>query len=113
MNHPEIWTLVETLIVLGLAVFRIFRLIGEDTILDTPRAWLVRLPKDWEEGDPLPEDYREKLAEFITCPWCCGFWLALLWWGAWELWPEWTLVAATPWALSCLVGVMGHFLQEQ
>lgn len=102
MNVPDWWTLA----LLGLAAFRIYRLFAKDTILDTPRGWLVGLPPDWEEGRPVPSGYREKVADFLVCPWCLGFWVALAWWGAWQLWPHGTLVAAAPFAISAAVGLI-------
>lgn len=48
-----------------LAVMRATRLINADTILDTPRIWLLH-----KFG---PES---KLAYFISCPWCVSIWIA-------------------------------------
>ena len=77
MNTISWWEFV----ILALAVFRVFRLIAEDTILDWPRKKLLRLADDWEkEGDDPGDDYRMEWGIFITCPWCLGFhlsWIAL------------------------------------
>lgn len=65
-------------LLLGLASWRFFRLLAEDTILDKPRRRLLRLG-DWQEDDGtqnLPEDYREEWGIFITCPYCAGFWIS-------------------------------------
>lgn len=97
---------------LALAAFRVWRLLAEDTILDRPRAWLLGLPPDWQEGQRVPESYREELGKFITCPWCAGFWITLCWWGAWLLWPHWALVAATPWALNAILALAAKNLDE-
>lgn len=101
MNVPDWWQTA----LLALAAFRIFRLLGEDTILDRPRAWALRLG-NWQEGQRVPASYREKWGTFITCPWCAGFWISLAWWGAWLVWPHGTLVAATPFAISAVVGLV-------
>lgn len=54
--------LAETVLI-GLASYRLWRLVAVDTILDKPRDWLlVRVP-----------GYIETL---ITCPWCLGSWVA-------------------------------------
>jgi Protein of unknown function (DUF1360) len=98
------------LILLGLAAYRIFRLLGVDTITDRPRLWLVGLPRGWQEGDPIPDSYREELALFLQCPWCAGFWISALWWAAWLVWPHATLVAAGLFAISAIVGAAGHLL---
>ncbi len=62
---------------LALAAYRIWRLLAEDEILEWPRRYLVRLPQTWDEGDSIPRAYRNKLADFLTCPWCLGFWVSL------------------------------------
>lgn len=98
------------LVLLALAAYRIFRLLAEDLVLDRPRAWLLGLPADWKEGQPIPRGYREKLADFITCPWCLGFWVVLAWWGAWMIWPHATLLVAVPFAISTLIGALSHLL---
>lgn len=81
---PDWWAVA----LLSLAAFRLWRLLAEDTILDGPRAKLVR--------------YRE----FVTCPWCLGAWVAIGWWLAWCAWPHWSLIVATPFAISALVGLV-------
>jgi Protein of unknown function (DUF1360) len=88
-------------ILLALAAWRVFQLVSDDDILDAPRRRLLHLTQEWEkEGDPVPDNYRFKLAEFITCPYCAGFWIAVTWWIAWQLWPHATIVVAVPWVLS-------------
>lgn len=90
---------------LAAAAWRIFNLIARDDILDRPRAWALRLG-DWKEGQQTPTGYRAKWGEFITCPYCAGFWIVVLWWIAWQISEHWTLVFAVPWALSAaLVGL--------
>ena len=91
---------------LGGAIFRTYRLLAKDIILDGPRSWLIRLPREWSEGDLIPEGFKEKWSTFIVCPWCLGFWLCLVWWGAWQLWPHGTLVAAGFAWLSAFVGLI-------
>ncbi len=88
MSVPSWWPFL----LLALAAFRVWRLLAEDTILDRPRERIVRtLPK----GE-----------EFVTCPWCAGFWVSLAWWVGWQVWPHWTLVAAVPFAVSAVVGLI-------
>lgn len=100
------------MILLALAAYRVFRLLSEDTILDGPRNWVLKLGK-WKEGQALPKGYRQRLADFLICPWCLGFWVTLAWWGAWQVWHGGTLVAAVPFALSTLVGAIAHALNEE
>ena len=102
MNVPNWYGLA----LLALAAWRVFQLISDDDILDRPRRWLLRLDPAWEkEGDDVGDNYRFEWGTFITCPYCAGFWIALGWWGAWQIWPHGALVAATPFALSA--GVVG------
>lgn len=97
---PGVWEAA----LLALAAYRIWRLLAEDTILDRPRRWVLRLGDDWqEEGDQVPDDYRGEWALFITCVYCAGFWISVSWWLAWLAFGDWTLLAATPWAISSLV----------
>jgi hypothetical protein len=93
------------MIILVAASFRAWRLLSEDIILERPRRWLVRLPRDWEEGQELPEAYRDELAEFISCPWCLGAWVSIVAWIAWQIEPHWTTVLAVPLAISAAVGI--------
>jgi hypothetical protein len=102
VSFPNWW---ETT-VLALAAWRLFHLIAFDDVLDRPRRYVTRLNKTWKnEGDATGERYREKLAGFLTCSFCMGWWIALVWWAAWLIWPHGTLVAAVPFALSA--GVIG------
>lgn len=108
MNVPSWW---ETTL-LALAAYRCWRLLAEDVILDHVRRRLVNLPFHWQDGEPLPAGYRNRLAEFINCGWCLGFWLSLLWWGAWQLWAHGTLVTAAVFAVSSVVGLVARLDRE-
>jgi hypothetical protein len=69
-NIPSWWEFL----LLSLAIFRLYRLIAEDTILDRPRRYLLRLDPNWrQEGDEEGDRYRAEWGYFITCPWCLGF----------------------------------------
>jgi hypothetical protein len=50
-------------ILMVLAAYRVWHLGALDTILDAPRTWL--------------EEHSVKLSDFITCPWCAGFWISI------------------------------------
>lgn len=99
------------LILLALASWRSYRLASEDEVLSRPRKWLLGL-SGWQEGSPTPLSYREELALFLTCPWCLGAWLAVAWWGLYELQPHWTVVAAVPWSISALLAAFETVLPE-
>ena len=85
---------------LVLASWRTWHLLAEDDLFDRSRRWLTRLPTGWADGDRLPDRYRLRLAEFINCPYCFGFWIGLAWWGAFQIWEFGTLVVAVPFAIS-------------
>ncbi|MDH4038574.1 MAG: DUF1360 domain-containing protein [Candidatus Krumholzibacteria bacterium] len=99
MTTPDWWQFT----LLALAAWRVFHLLAFDDILDKPRNTLCGLPRNWKEGDIIPRTYRENLAEFITCPYCLGFWSAVAWWAAFQWSPHWSVLLATPWALSAAV----------
>lgn len=88
-----------------LAVFRLWRLLAVDEILDRPRLWLLNAA-GWQEGDDPPDGYRTKWADFLVCPWCAGAWLSVGAWVFWLLAPSLALVVATPFALSAGVGLI-------
>lgn len=66
-------------------------------MLDRPRDWAL---------DKL-DRFGDTPNEFITCPWCLGFWTALAWWAAWLAWPHAAVLVAVPFALSAAVGYLG------
>ena len=110
MNLIEPWEFA----IIALAVFRVYRLIAEDTILDYPRRKLLRLADEWEqEGDDPGDDYRVKWGIFITCAWCLGWWVSL---GAFLLWiwlPTETVFLATPFAISAVVALISKNLDKE
>lgn len=71
-------------LLLGLAAYRVTRMITTDSILDRPRSlWFRRFPPpgDWQtvdrEGNPLTIPRRaHPLGKLVECPWCTGFWVA-------------------------------------
>ena len=110
MSVPNWWSAT----LLALAAWRIFHLLAFDTIFDSPRRKLLRLNKTWkQEGDATGENYREAWGLFITCPYCAGFWIALAWWGAWQIWPHGTLVAATPFVINAGVIAAQRLLSDE
>lgn len=104
---PTPWELV-----LGaLAVYRVWRLLAVDEIIDRPRLWLLNAA-GWKEGQDAPPGYRTKWADFLLCPWCAGFWVALAGWLVWLAAPSAALVVATPLAVSTVVGLIRENLDE-
>jgi hypothetical protein len=110
MNVPSWWSFI----LLGAAAWRTFQLLAHDAILDRPRRKILRLGRDWEkEGDPVPSNYRAEWGIFLTCPYCAGFWLSALWWGAWQIDGHVTEIAATIMALSAAVVGLSKILSEE
>ena len=112
--------------VLALAVFRVSRLIVDDTIFDTPRLWLLtRYPA----SDTIFTDYRDDLlwvenvggwmtlkphiiGELISCMWCTGFWVAVIGVVVWSQWPGVAWWVALPFALSAVTGIIQEVTSE-
>jgi hypothetical protein len=109
MDVPNWWEAA----LLAVAAWRTFQLIAYDTILDQPRHLIFGLGRKWKEGDRVPETYREYIPLFVECPYCAGFWIALGWWGAWQIWPHGTLVAATVGFLSAGVIALAKVLTTE
>lgn len=99
---------------LALISYRLWRVIAEDEVLEIPRRYLVNLSQSWEEGDPIPLNYRARLASFLVCAWCLGFWTSLLVYLGWMFtvgdYPHSTsqiVTAVGIWlAISCVVGII-------
>lgn len=107
VSVPSPWVAL----LLALAAFRVFRFIARDTLLDGPRARVLRLA-GWDgETDP-PPGYRGKLDKFILCPWCAGFHIGVLWWAAWLVFPTVTAALAVPWAINAVVALVEKNLDE-
>lgn len=93
---PDWWQAI----LLFTAAWRTFHLLAYDDIAQPFRRYVTRE----KEG---------KVHDFLTCPFCLGFWLVVAWWLAWILFPEGALITATPFALSAgLIGVH-HFLSTE
>lgn len=99
------------LLLLALAAWRLWRLLAEDDIFDRPRRFILRLGAEWEkDGDPVPAGYRSLWADWLTCPYCAGAWVAIGWWVVFQIWPHETLVVAVPFVLSALVVAVARAL---
>jgi Protein of unknown function (DUF1360) len=78
-------------ILLAFAAWRTFQLLAHDDILGRPRRYVTKRPK---------------MADFMECPYCLGFWISVLWWAGFEIWPHGSVVLAVPFALStALIGI--------
>lgn len=95
MNIPNWYELV----LLGLAAFRTWKLVGEDTILDRPRNWAVKHGGEYVET-------------LLLCAWCSGAWISIYWWIAFQFWPHAVVAVAVPFAISAIVGLLGYFSSD-
>lgn len=109
------------LLLLAAGGFRLVRLIGWDTITQPARAWLTgysddgapTLSQDDYSEDGIPKAHgklRVYVSTLLRCPWCQGFWLSLLLWGAWLVWPHAVVVVMVPLALSAAFGLIAKNL---
>jgi len=58
--------LLVAIAVVGLAAYRIWRIVGRDQIGDPIRVWLIRRPGPvWTV-----------IGDLLGCVWCLGFWLS-------------------------------------
>jgi hypothetical protein len=73
-------------VLLALAAWRVWHLIALDDLTDRPRRYVT--------------DGRDKLLEFVECPYCLGAWSAFAWVAAFAIWPDETPWAALPFAVS-------------
>ena len=98
---------------LALASWRVWHLLAEDTILEPVRRYVTRLPQDWQDGEPLPDTYREGVADFVNCPFCLGFWVALGWVVLYAAWPDASLWIAAPFAFNAAAIGAGRILSAE
>lgn len=109
MSVPDWWSTI----LLVAAAFRVWHLLAHDSIFDYPRRRILRIAETWEkEGDDPGDDYRLEWGLFLNCPYCAGFWIGLLWFGAWEISHFWTEVAAMPWAISAGIIALSKVLTQ-
>lgn len=103
---PGPWVFV----LLGLASWRLWRLLAQD---DLPPLLSLRNRVVGAVWSPAANAWlfdRPVLAHFLQCSYCAGFWITLGWWLTWSAEPHWTLVAAAPFALSAMVGLVAQRL---
>jgi len=99
----------------ALAVYRLWRLAAEDTILDRPRAALISWAWDraHEDRAAVPgEDPDPKIIELLQCPWCLGLWLSLAAAAASSRAPRAWRAVRYPLAVSAAVGFLAEGLQK-
>jgi hypothetical protein len=80
-------------IIVGFAVFRLWRLIAVDSLFARLRSGLP-----------------SRQLAFLQCPWCSGFWLAVVAYFVVDEWGSnrWVMAAIHIFAVSGLVGLLAH-----
>lgn len=101
MKVPDWWAFA----LLAGASFRVWKLLADDVIFDGLRDRVLLLYESHPER-------ASSILGFLNCAWCLGFWTSVAWWLAWLAWPTGALVAATPWAIATVVGLLGASRQE-
>ncbi|AER47657.1 DUF1360 domain-containing protein [Mycobacterium phage Dori] len=121
---------VLILVVYVLAVARVTRLINYDVVLDFARLWVARragsaltAAEEAESADQwtVGELHRNRHArwnvvlEFMGCPWCVGWWVALAGAVPVVIVLEWSWWALVPVALACsyLVGLVAPLTADE
>lgn len=113
-------------VVLGLAAYRVARLVGWDDLppVEKARAWVtgetVQYVGDVNSMQGVSTDKpttsyvfrRPVLAHFLHCAFCTGFWIALAEYLAWTWEPSWTLRVMFPWALAAVPGLVARNLDR-
>ena len=70
-------------------------------------------PLIWVEDGEYMAETPSKLGPLATCYWCAGWWISVAWVAAALLWPTVTAWIAAPFALSAVVGIIGHALDRE
>jgi hypothetical protein len=86
-------------VILGLAVFRLTRLLTRDVILDEVRERI------WGR---FPPEY-SKIGYLFTCEWCMSIWIGSLLYLSSILMPTTTSVITTILALSAVAGLLAAY----
>lgn len=105
--HDPGW--LELTLLIGLA-YRLTRLVAADTITEGLRVRLTAIVERDDEVYVGKRQPKPALRAFITCPWCVGFWIAVIvavaWWAA----PSGTIAVAVPFTISLAVGLIARWL---
>ena len=93
INNPML------LLILGLAAYRLTRVLLEDVVFEGLREFI------WKKFPP-----NTKFGYLWTCYWCMGMWVSAIWFGAWLLVPVFVVVLSLVLSLSAIVGLISTLL---
>lgn len=93
------------LTLLALAAYRLYRLLALDTL--PPLVWARKHTEDF-----LQEHLGDDWADGLTCPWCLGFWCAVVVVWCVDVFVVVPLPALQIAAVSCIVGLIGANLDH-
>lgn len=92
---------VLTFIILALAAYRFTHVITTDAIADGFREWV------WSKYPP-----ETKIGYLITCNWCTGFWVSVLFVAGILLLPQMTFVVSLVLAISAAIGLLSALIER-
>ena len=90
-----------TFVVLALGAYRMTHLITTDAIADGFRNWI------WSKYSPMT-----KIGYLITCNWCTGFWVSLLFVIGASILPQLTFVVSLILAISAVIGLLSALIER-
>ena len=88
-------------VILALGAYRMTHLITTDTIADGFRNWV------WSKFPPTT-----KIGYLITCNWCTGFWVSLLFVIGASTLPQITFVVSLVLAISAVIGLLSAWIER-
>jgi Protein of unknown function (DUF1360) len=91
-------------LILVLGAYRLWMLVAKDAIT---APWRTRVLgyEDTGARNRWPNPHK-RLAEFVHCPWCLGFWISLACAAAYYEWPHATRLALAPFAISAALALI-------
>lgn len=88
-------------VILALGAYRLTHLITTDAIADEFRH------KIWSKFPPTT-----KIGYLITCNWCTGFWISLLFVVGASVLPQFTFVVSLVLAISAVIGLISAWIER-
>lgn len=88
-------------VILALGAYRMTHLITTDAIADGFRNWI------WSKYSPMT-----KIGYLITCNWCTGFWVSLLFVIGASILPQVTFVVSLVLAISAVIGLLSAWIER-